>query len=133
MPIPTELFTTIAGRITSDSAHGSKAAAIRVWQTLFNKFAPLLGPLSADLLFARSLRVNGAAFPWLPQVAPNAAPAAFGAFERSLDGRTAQDIVEVNHALLSTYTSVLAELIGARLATQLLAAAFPDVETTKDI
>jgi hypothetical protein len=132
MPIPTELFMTILGEIVADNETNAAAAAVRVWHTLFRKIAPLLGPLSADLLFARSLAANEAAFPWLPRIAADASRTALAEFERSLENRGRDDIVAANHALLSTYITVLADLIGAGLATRLLGGAFPDVETKKD-
>ena len=133
MPLPTELFATIMGRLSADNAAESAAEAMRLWQTLFRKFSPLIGPLSAELLFVRSLAAQQAAFPWLPHVAPGATRTAFAEFERSLDSRTAEDIVAANHALLVTYISVLADLIGVRLATKFLGTAFAEDETNKNI
>jgi hypothetical protein len=129
MPIPNALFAKIMGSISADNVPES---AIRVWQTLFRKFAPLLGPLSADLLFARSLAEQQAAFPWLPHIAPEAAATAFAEFERSLDNRTVEDIVAANRAMLSTYITVLSELIGVGLAANFLGAAFVDEHTNKN-
>jgi hypothetical protein len=131
MPIPTELFATIMGNISISSAPDSAAAATRVWRTMFRKFSPLLGPLSADLLFARSLAEQEAAFPWLPRIAPGAESTAYEAFERSLDSRSTEDILAANRAMLLTYTTVLADLIGMRLATNFLGAAFA-IENTKE-
>jgi hypothetical protein len=115
----------------SISADNVPESAIEVWQTLFHKFAPLLGPLSADLLFARSLAEQQAAFPWLPHIAPEAAGTAFAAFERSLANRAAEDVVASNRAMLSTYITVLTELIGVGLAANFLGAAFVDEHTNK--
>jgi hypothetical protein len=126
MPIPTELFATIMAAITADSGSQPATDAIRVWHTLFRKVSPLLGSLSTDLLFARSLATHASEYPWLPRVAPTAPRTAFEEFARSLDARAAQDIVAVNHALLATYTTGLANLIGAGLTTRLLKAAFPN-------
>ena len=132
MPLPTELFTRIMGHIAPDSTPDATAAALRVWHTLFHKLAPLLGPLSADLLFMRSLAAHEAQFPWLPRVAPSAAGTAFREYERCLEGRPEQDIVAVNRALVSTYMAVLADLIGDGLAGRLLDAAAADMDTNKD-
>jgi hypothetical protein len=129
MPIPNALFAKIMGSI---SANNVPESAIRVWQTLFHKFAPLLGPLSADLLFARSLAEQRAAFPWLPHIAPEAAGTALAAFELSLSERTMEDIVEANHAMLSTYIRVLTELIGVGLTVNFLGAAFVNEHTNKN-
>jgi hypothetical protein len=128
MPIPTELFATIMAPIAADSPEPA-ADAIRVWHVIFRRISPLLGPLSADLLFARSLAMHASDYPWLPRVAPAAARTAFPEFERSLDARAAQDIVAANRALLESYTTGLVNLIGAGLATRLLETAFPDNKT----
>ena len=128
MPIPTELFATIMAPIAADSPDPA-AEAIRVWHVLFRRFGPLLGPLSTDLLFARSLAMHASDFPWLPKIAPTAARTAFEEFERSLETRKAQDIVAANHALLASYTTGLVNLIGAGLTTRLLETAFPDNKT----
>ena len=120
-------------RLNTQSASDAAADATRLWQTLFEKFSPLIGPLSAELLFMRSLSMHEAVFSWLPRIAPASVRTAFPAFERSLDGRSVEEIVAANHALLSTYTDILAELIGARLAAKFLNAAFADDETNKNI
>lgn len=132
MPNPTELFETITRRLAPDGAAATRADAVQVWRTLFKQFAPLIGPLSTQLLFARSLAAAQADFPWLPRAAPNGAHTSFEAFERCLDGRAPQDIAAVNRALLSSYTTILAELIGMRLTISFLQAAFPDVEPNKN-
>lgn len=128
MPIPTELFATIMAPIAADSPQPA-AEAIQVWHILFRKFGPLLGSLSTDLLFARSLAMHASDYPWLPQIAPAAPRTAFPEFERSLDARGAQDIVAANHALLASYTTGLVSLIGAGLTTRLLQTAFPNNKT----
>jgi hypothetical protein len=132
MPIPTGLFATIMVNTSTSSASDSAAAAMRVWRTMFRKFGALLGPLSADLLFARSLAEQEATFPWLPHIAPDAVSTAFKEFERSLDSRTAEEIFAANRAMLSTYTTVLAELIGMPLATSFIGAAFAHENTDKN-
>jgi hypothetical protein len=77
-------------------------------------------------MFARILASRQPAFPWLPRLAPGAEQAAFASFAPSLDGRSPDDILAVNLALLETYLSALADLIGVQLATRLLYRAFPD-------
>lgn len=128
MPIPTELFTTIMAPIAADSPEPA-AAAIRVWHVLFHRLRPLLGPLSTDLLFARSLSMHASDFPWLPRIAPAAQRMAFEEFERSLEARAAHDVVAANRALLASYTTGLVNLIGTGLTTRLLETAFPDNKT----
>jgi hypothetical protein len=131
MPIPTELFATMMGRLAADSAAESAAQSILLWKTLFRKFSPLIGPLSAELLFVRSLNTHAQQFPWLPEVGPGATRTAFSLFEHSLEGLTAEEIVAANQALVQTYVAVLADLIGVRLAIKFLGTAFADDHPNK--
>ncbi|THC45684.1 hypothetical protein C2862_04130 [Massilia sp. Mn16-1_5] len=132
MPIPTELLVKITSKLAPDDGPATAEDALHVWRTLFGKLAPLLGPLSTELMFARSLAARQPAFPWLPRLAPDAEPAAFSRFAPCLDGRSPDDILAANRVLLETFTSALAELIGVPLATRLLHAAFPDDDANKN-
>lgn len=131
MPIPTELLATIMECLTPDGAPASTASAAGVWARMFARFDPLLGPMSTQLLFARTLALNEAAFPWLPQAAtPEQQRQAYTLFASALDGRQADELLAVNRALLESFTSQLGELIGVRLASQFLASAFAPDDAT---
>lgn len=132
MPIPTELLEKMTGRLAPDNGLATAEGAVHVWRTLFSKLSPLLGPLSTELMFARSLAARHPAFPWLPRLAPDAEQTAFARFAPSLDGRSPAEIAAVNRALLETFTSALADLIGMQLAARLLHAAFPDDDANKN-
>jgi hypothetical protein len=129
MAIPTELLVKITSRLAPDGGPATAQDALGVWVKLFGKLVPLLGPLSNELLFARSVTTRQPAFPWLPRLEPGAESTAFAGFGPCLDGRSPEEIVAVNRALLETYTAALADLIGAHLATRLLRAAFPDTDS----
>ncbi|MFC0253392.1 hypothetical protein [Massilia consociata] len=115
-------------RLTTDGSAGSTEDAVRVWRLVFDRFIPLIGPLSTDLVFARTLSLHQNAFPWLPQVAVSpAAERAFALFVRSLDGRAPDELVAANRALLAAYTAEMAYLIGDTLANHFLRSVFlPD-------
>jgi hypothetical protein len=132
MPIPTELFETIRGRQAPGGDPGMALDAIVTWRALFRKFGPLIGPLSTELLFARSLGAHAGAFPWLPQAAPGGLRPTLDEFERSLDSRTLDEIAAANHALLATFATGLSDLIGAGLVIRFLQAAFPRDESNKN-
>lgn len=132
MSIPTELLVMMTGRLAPDNGPVTAESAVRVWTALFRKLSPLLGPLSTELIFARSLAARYPAFPWLPRLEPEAEPSAFARFAPSLDGRSPEDIMEANRALLESFTSALADLVGMQLATRLLRTAFPDDDANKD-
>jgi hypothetical protein len=132
MAIPIELLVKITSRLAPDGGPDTAQLALRIWAELFGKLVPLLGPLSNELLFARSVTARQQAFPWLPRPEPGAESTAFAGFGPCLDGRSPEEIVAVNRALLETYTAALADLIGVQLATRLLRAAFHDDDANKN-
>lgn len=132
MPIPTALLVKMTGRLAPDGGPATAEAALQVWRALFGKLGPLLGPLSTELMFARSLAARRPAFPWLPVLAPDAERTALASFAPSLDARSPDDIAAVNRALLETFASALADLVGMQLAVRLLDAAFPDDDANKN-
>jgi hypothetical protein len=133
MSIPTELFATMTGRLAPGGSPGTSTDAILVWRALFGKFGPLIGPLSAELLFARSLSTHESVFPWLPQSVPGARQTLLDEFERSLDSRTPDEILAVNRLLLASYIASLAELIGPGLVARFVHTAFPREEPSENI
>jgi hypothetical protein len=133
MPIPTELFATLTGRLTPGDRPGIAMDAIVVWRALFMKFGPLIGPVTTELLFVRSLRANASTFPWLPHSLADTSRPVLEEFERRLDILTPEEIVTVNRALLATYTTFLSDLIGSGLTVRFLQTAFPDDATDNKI
>jgi hypothetical protein len=129
MPIPTDLFATITAPLEAGTPDG----AIRVWQGLRNKLDPLLGALSNQLLFVRSLDAHRAEFPWLPMtVTLPERERAFDEYQRLLAGLDHSTLVRVNRTLLATYTDALCGLIGATLCTRFLRSAFPGPTANKN-
>lgn len=126
----------ITDHLSPDGKPGSADDAAQVWERLFAKFRPLIGPLSTDLLFARTLFVHIREFPWLDGLpgldGSQDAHEAFGAFVRRLHEQPPEDIVTVHRRLVTAYTTVLADLIGERLATRFLHAAFAPGDAHKN-
>ena len=119
----------MTGRLVPGTGASTALDAIVVWRALFKKFGPLIGPLSTDLLFTRTLASHASAFPWLPQAVTGSPRSIFADFERCLDGQTSDEIAEVNRVLLASYTAGLADLIGAGLTVRFLQATFPNDDT----
>lgn len=125
MPIPTELLGTILARLRPDGHPANADSVARVWRVMFDCFSPLIGPLSAGLLFERTLILNATAYPWLQSAIAAASNAsALDAFVGVLRERPAADIDAVNRALLKVYTDELAGLLGTSLSSRLLQVAF---------
>lgn len=123
MPIPTDLLATI----TATLEDGTPDDARRIWRALRAKLDPLLGPMSNQLLFVRSLEAHQADFPWLPPTATLAAQhEVLALFELGLDALAPAELAHANRVLLETYIRALCELIGVALATRFLRSAFPD-------
>ncbi len=137
MPIPNALPALITERLHPGGRPGTADDAIALWQSMFAKFRPLLGPLSTDLLFVRTLFGHSREFPWLGELAgldgSHDAREAFGAFVDRMYGRAPEEIVAVNHRLLTAYAAEIVDLIGERLATRFLHAALAPADAPKNI
>ena len=123
-------------RLTPDGEPGA-SDAVQVWQRLFTKFRPLIGPLSNHLLFDRLLFEHSAEFPWLESLAgPDGSDdpdEAFSAFVHRLREQPPEVIVSANRKLVTAYVTALVDLIGERLATRFLHAAFAPGDAHKNI
>ena len=134
MPPLTELLATITDRLRPGGEPGNADDAVQVWNTVQARFAPLLGPMSTDLLFVRTLSEHARDFPWLEACAAQGAPGdAFKAYVLCLGKLAPADIEAANQTLLTSYIVYLSELIGERLVTRFLASAFPSGATGKNI
>lgn len=132
MPIPTELLATITDHLSPGGKPGNANDAARLWQRLFAKFRPLLGPLSTETLFLRTLFEHSVDFPWLQEAAASLPGEGFALFLRRLEDQAPQQVVAVNRILVTSYTRELADLIGDRLASHFLQAAFAHGDINKN-
>lgn len=113
-----------------DCGRATPGRVLAIWNRITRKFAPLLGPGSADLLFTRSLDENRSSFPWLP-IADPAGDTSYDGLEASLAQRSPDEISAATRALLASYIDLLTTLIGARLTNQFLRSAFPADEAER--
>lgn len=133
MPTSTELLAHITRNLDAERGPALAGDAAAIWQALDGRFAPLLGPLSTELLFLRSLDANASAFPWLPAATiPGVGKAPFADFERSLALQPPEQVLAANRALLANWLAGLTRLIGARLAERFLLALFPEPDAHKN-
>lgn len=121
MPIQTELLATLMVRLTPQAGSGSVADAIDVWNLLFRRFSPLIGPLSTAVLFERVLVLQAQAFPWLPRVGVTpSAHSPFALFTQLLEDQSPEQMLAANRALLESFVHELADLIGDSLVERFL-------------
>lgn len=130
MSIPHELLATITRRLDPSRGPAVVDDAIGLWHAMMNRFRPLLGPLSTELLLVRALETSEADFPWLQCAHErDIAQPPFDALRRCLVQRTPEEIVDANRAICAVFIERLVGLIGVRLATRFLHSAFPGSET----
>lgn len=106
-------------------------AAIKLWEQMAVQIISIVGEDGFDSLYARSIFLNQATFPWL---AANPLPKAeqrFAELKASLKGQAPAQASEANSLLLITFTDILASLIGESLTTRILHLAWGDDISTR--
>jgi hypothetical protein len=86
-----------------------------------NLLAPLIGERGVDVLLGRALLVTSNAYPWLARHGGPGHDEPLAAFLARLEAHDVSAAAEATHALLVTFTELLADLIGAPLTKRLLA------------
>ncbi|MEP6605539.1 MAG: hypothetical protein ABJA60_05420 [Nitrosospira sp.] len=95
--------------------------AIRLWEQLAEKLIFIIGDDGFDSLYARTLYLNQATFPWLVASSPPPqADSRFAELKGNLEGQTPAQVSEANNLLLIKFTDILASLIGEQITTHLL-------------
>lgn len=107
----------------SDSRRGPAAATTSdVWHQITVQLAAVIGEQGVEVLLRRALHVTSRAFPWsASKREPGSGSASLGAFIARLEARDLSATAEATQALLTTFTELLASLIGASLCERLLA------------
>ncbi|MEO6824975.1 MAG: hypothetical protein ABI167_09700 [Nitrosospira sp.] len=95
--------------------------AISLWEQLAEKLIFSIGEDGFDALFARTLYLNQATFPWLAaSPAPRYTDLRFAELKENLAAQAPEKAGEANSRLLITFTDILASLIGEQMTTHLL-------------
>lgn len=101
------------------------AAAVRLWDNAFLRLAPFIGDQGVLLLYRRSLHLSRSNHPVLAPLAEIAqtpvGDADFSGLKSALEREAPEKAEEASRALFSTFTGLLAALIGEALTTRLLA------------
>lgn len=102
-------------------------AAVELWERLATQIISIVGEGGFDSLYARSVFLAQATFPWL--AANSISPTTdhrFAELKTTLEGQTPAQAGAANNLLLITFTGILASLIGEQLTTSILRSAWAD-------
>lgn len=100
-------------------------AELAFWELMAVQIISIVGEAGFNSLYARSVFLTQATFPWLalgsklPQTEQR-----FAELRRCLVGQTPAQASAANRLLLITFTDILASLVGEQLTTRILRAAW---------
>ena len=100
-------------------------AAVDLWEKMSTQIISIVGEGGFTSLYARSLHLTQSAFPWLAD--SSLSPPADQRFKKlkiSFEGQTPAQATEANRRLLTTFTDILASLVGEQLTTRILRSAW---------
>jgi hypothetical protein len=96
-------------------------AAIHIWEQMASHIITIIGEDGFNSLYARSLFLSQAKFPWLSTSSPTPnAVHRFDELKTSLEAQAPAQASEANSLLLVTFIEILASLIGAQLTSHIL-------------
>ena len=113
-----------------ESPEARAAAAARVYEKLTVCLSPLVGATGVRALFARSIALTSAGFPFLAAVSVEPPEAGVNTLRASLQGQTADAVLAGAAALFGAFLSLLATYVGERLTAQVLRTAWPELAET---
>jgi hypothetical protein len=100
---------------------------IVLWERLASELISIIGEGGFQSLYARSVLLASATFPWMVHTHPwQRTDSRFSDLKISFDGRDFTEISEASIALLITFIDILALLIGELLTTRILRSAWGD-------
>ena len=103
----------------SRDAAAEALSAIARWTSARARLAPIIGEDGFRILFARSLHLARAKYPWLSRD-PLAGDAPFTGLQASLASRPSEQAKEGGRELMNRFTELLNALIGEELAGRLI-------------
>jgi hypothetical protein len=95
--------------------------AVRLWERMATQIISIVGEDGFNSLYARSLFLSQAKFPWLStsSLTPNAVHR-FEGLKTSLEGQAPAQASDANTLLLITFIEILSLLIGVQLTSHIL-------------
>lgn len=101
--------------------------AQKLWESLSEQLVALIGQDGFHALYDRSQHLASTSFPWLSQAQANGGPRSrLEALSAALQGRAPDESQNAAVELLATFTGLLSSLIGHKLTTNILRAAWGD-------
>jgi hypothetical protein len=124
-----ETRDTLRHQIVRDllAQHSGKVvdAELELWEQMASQILPIVGEGGFKSLYARSVFLTQATFPWLAADSPSSGTEhRLAQLRQCLDGQTPAQARAANRLLLITFTDILASLIGEQLTTRILRAAW---------
>jgi hypothetical protein len=112
---------------------GAADTAILLWQPLASELIAIIGEGGFNTLYARSIYLTQAAFPWLG-AGDGSQVAVFRLtdLKNSFDGQSDNEANQASQMLLLTFTDILASLIGESLTAGILSSAWGNSALDKD-
>lgn len=115
----------IVKSLTTQDAERVVDAELELWERMAAQIISIVGEGGFNSLFARSMFLTRATFPWLAAGSPPPpTERRFTELKRCLDGQTPAHARAANRLLLITFTDILASLIGEQLTIRILRAAW---------
>jgi hypothetical protein len=100
-------------------------AAMMLWEQMSTKIISIVGEGGFHSLYARSLFIARARFPWLAaDELPTQTDQLFAQLKKCFESQTPVQASAGNSLLLITFTDILASLIGEALTTSILRSAW---------
>lgn len=113
--------------------HTDKVAvvALDLWQLMATKIISIIGEGGFNALYARSLFLSQASFPWLDTASCSSqTDTHFVALKQCFEAQSSAQVCAANSLLLITFTDILESLIGEPLTTSILRSAWGSGELT---
>lgn len=100
-------------------------AAIRLWEELATQISSIIGAGGFNALYTRSVFFTQATFPWLAASELSThADSPFAALKYSFEAQAPVEVAAANGLLLTTFSDILASLIGEELTANILSVAW---------
>ena len=124
----------LINRLTTQRPEKGTDAVVDLWTQLADQLILIIGAGGFDSLFARSVFLSQSTYPWLAvRCECSSIDHRFGDLKKSLQAQSLALARDSNCLLLTTFTDILASMIGERLTTRILDSAWEiDARDTAD-